>query len=116
MVLWVYERSRAFVRSVSLGKASVLWLLDIMRALLQAESSKEFVEFLRMGIKAFIAQHGSHRFGCFLAVAECGGGGRRGFVVILEGRGGRGWLDFVLKLQRFLEAFQMPYGRGQRAL
>jgi hypothetical protein len=35
-------------------------------------------------------------------------------VIILEGRGGRDWLGFALKLQRVLEAFQMAYGGGKR--
>jgi hypothetical protein len=38
----VYERSKGFIRSVSLGKVSVSWFLDTMRPLLQAKSLKKF--------------------------------------------------------------------------
>lgn len=47
-----------------------------------------------------------------MAVAEYEGGGQRGFVVILEGRGGRGWVGFVLKLRKVLETFQTSFGYG----
>lgn len=58
-----------------------------MRELLQAESSKEFLKHSREGVKAFIAQRGSNRSGHSLAVVEYENGGRRGFVIIPEGRG-----------------------------
>jgi hypothetical protein len=68
-ILRVYEKSRGFVRLVSLGKVSVLWLM-VTRALLQVEHSKYFVKSSRVGIKAFIAQCGLNHFGRFLAIAE----------------------------------------------
>lgn len=44
---------------------------------------------------------------------EYGGGSRRGFVIIPEARGGRGWSGFALEPWRVLEAFQMTYGGGK---
>jgi hypothetical protein len=54
-VLRVYERSRGLVQSISMGKVTVSWLLDTVRALLQVDSSKEFVKSSRVGVKDFIA-------------------------------------------------------------
>lgn len=89
VVLRIYERSRGVLCSVFLGKVSVIWLLATMEALSQVEGLKEFVKSSKVGNKAFIALHCSNKHGCFLAVAEYGGGGWKGLVVILKGRGGR---------------------------
>jgi hypothetical protein len=69
----------------------VVWPSATVEALLQAEGLKEFMKSSGGGNIAFIAQHWSNKHGCFLAVVEYGGGGRSGFPVILEGRGGKGW-------------------------
>lgn len=68
----------------------------------------------RVGDIAFIAQCGSNGHERFLTVVEYGGGGPRGFVVIPEGRGGRGWRGFVVELRMFLEYFQSSHGVGRR--
>jgi len=49
----------------------------------------------------------------FLAVAEYNDGGRKGFIIIPEGRGGRSWLGFALELWRFLNNFQKFHGGGK---
>lgn len=69
----------------------MVWPLATVEALLQAEGLKEFVKSSRVGNVAFIAQHWSNKHGRFLAVVEYGGGGRSGFPVLVEGRGGMGW-------------------------
>jgi hypothetical protein len=66
----------------------------------------------RVGSKAFIAQRLVNKLGRYMAVAEYGGGGWRGFVVISEARGGQGWPGFVLKLWKVLETFQISFGDG----
>lgn len=75
-VLRVYERSRRLVQPISMGKVTVSRLLDTMRSILPAESSNKFVKSLRVGVKAFIAQCSSNRFGCFVAVMEYSSDGR----------------------------------------
>jgi hypothetical protein len=77
-----------------------------LRALRRSRHSRE-------GVKAFIAQHGSNRARHSLAVAEYDSGGRRGFVIIPKGKGGRGWSGFAIELRRFLDAFQKFYGSGK---
>jgi len=64
-ILCVFERSRGFMHSVSLGKATVLWLVAIMEELLNAEVSKEFLKSSRMGSKSFIIQRREQRLSLF---------------------------------------------------
>lgn len=98
-ILRVIERSRGLVRSVSsLGRVIVNWLLATMEELLLAEALKDFLKSSKVGSKAFIANRFLNKLGINLGVAEYGGGGRRGIVVISKGRGGWGWAGFVLKL------------------
>jgi hypothetical protein len=68
------------------------------RVLLAAVALMEFLKSSRAGSEAFIVQWCVIKFRRYLAIIEYGGGGRRGFVVILGGRGGRGWAGFVLEL------------------
>jgi hypothetical protein len=89
----------------SVGRVIVNWLLDTMEELLLAEALKEFLKSSKVGFKAFIAKWFLNKLGINLGVAEYGGGGRRGIVVLSKGRGGRGWAGFVLKFQKVLEAF-----------
>jgi hypothetical protein len=83
----------------------VLWLLDTMTVLLQVEHSSEFVKCSRWGLKPSLPNVVSNCFGCFLTVAAYRVGSQRVFVIILKGRGGRGWLGFTLELCRFLYSF-----------
>lgn len=62
------------------------------------EGLKEFVKSSKVANKAFIAQRCSNSHGCFLALAEYGGGGQKGFIVILKGREGKGWRSCTLEL------------------
>lgn len=115
-VLWIFERSRGVLRSVFLGKVSVAWLLDMVEALTQAEGLKECLKSSRVGSRAFLAQC-SNRQGCFLALAEYGGGGgRRGCIVILEGKEGTKWSGFCPLLHKVLEFFNLFTGTGRRVL
>jgi hypothetical protein len=57
--------SMGVIDSVSLGKATVLWLVAIMEELLNAEVSKEFLKSSRMGSKSFIIQRREQRLSLF---------------------------------------------------
>jgi hypothetical protein len=88
-VLRVFERSRGFMRSISMGKVIVQWLLAIMEELLKAEAIKEFLKSSIVGSKAYIVQRSANRFGHYLVVKEYGSGGRHDSIVIPEGREGK---------------------------
>jgi hypothetical protein len=47
-------------------------------------------------------------------MAKYGGGGRRGYVVILEGRDENGWRAFAFELRKVLELFQSLHDSGIR--
>jgi hypothetical protein len=76
-----------------------------MEVLSQAKEMKDFVKSSRVGNKVFIAQCCSHNHGRFLSLAKYGSGCRRRFIVILEGRDGKGTRGFALEFRRILELF-----------
>lgn len=47
-------------------------------------------------------------------MAEYGGGGQRGYIIILERRDGKGWRAFALKLRKVLEFFHLLYNIWSR--
>jgi hypothetical protein len=51
------------MRSVSLGRVIVNWLLATMEELLLAEASKAFLESSRVGSKAFITKRFVNKLG-----------------------------------------------------
>jgi len=52
-VLRFFERSRGFMRSISIGRVIVHWLLATMERLLEAEESMELLKSYRDGFEAF---------------------------------------------------------------
>ena len=83
-VLRIFE-SRSYMRSVSLGKASILWLLAVMEEVLNTEVAKEFFKKNRAGSKVFFGQRNANRSGHFLVISEYGGGGWHNSIVIPAG-------------------------------
>jgi hypothetical protein len=61
---------------------------------------QEFIKSFREGSEILIAQRGSNHGGRFLEAAVFGLGGRKGLILILEGRGGWGWLKFSDELRK----------------
>lgn len=53
-----------------------------------------------------IAQRGSNRHNRFLTWVEYDDGGRRSFIIIPEGREGKGWKSCALELQKVLAFFE----------
>lgn len=68
-VLLIFE-SRGYMRSVSLGKASILWLLAVMEEVLNIEVAKEFLKKNRAGSKVFFVQRNANRSGLFWSLAN----------------------------------------------
>jgi hypothetical protein len=64
--------------SVSMGKATILWLLAVMEEV--------------------TVQRSANRSGCFLVISEYGRGGRCSSIVIPEGRERKGWYGWVIEL------------------
>jgi hypothetical protein len=92
-----------------LAKISMAWLLATVGVMLKGESLNEFVRSSRVSIKAYVACSNNHNQ--YLVLVEYGGGGGwRGFIVILEGREVTGWSNCIVELRKvvaFLESFQL---------
>jgi len=71
-----------------------------METLLGFPGEQEFIKSYKEGLELLIARRGGNKDGQFLEVAVFGLGGRRGFVLIPEGRGGWGWRKFSGELSK----------------
>jgi hypothetical protein len=58
---------------------------------------------------------GVNKVGSFLEVAVFTESGHKGIILLLEGRGGRGWCRFVNELQRMLVPLSMPFVSGMQS-
>jgi hypothetical protein len=83
------------------------WLVSMMEDLLWFLGDKKFVKSFKEGSKVLIVRRGGNTAARFLEVAVYAVGGRRGLILILEGREGQSWSCFVTELGKvnaFLEA------------
>jgi hypothetical protein len=62
--------------------------------LLGFPEEQDFVKSFREGSKVLIARRGGNKAGRFLEATTLGLDGRKGSILIPEGRGGWGWLKF----------------------
>jgi len=85
-----------------------------MEDVIQEEGMKDFKRTSRVGVTAFLAQWCSNKHGHYLALAEYDGLGRKGFIVVQEGKGGKGWSSFSLELRLVLYFLFTIYGGGSR--
>uniref|UniRef100_A0A2N9ITP0 Uncharacterized protein n=1 Tax=Fagus sylvatica TaxID=28930 RepID=A0A2N9ITP0_FAGSY len=82
-------------------------------------SEKAFIRTLREHGKTFIIRQYSNKFGRYLEVLECGMGGRRERIVILEGQQQNGWKGFnkelriLLNLEPRTNKHQLQWGVGR---
>jgi hypothetical protein len=70
---------------------------------------KEFYRSFSSGSAVYVAQRRVNGNGRFLELGEYGIGGRRSFIVILEGREGRGWAGCAVQLRKVVN-FLQPSG------
>jgi hypothetical protein len=71
-----------------------------MENLLDCPEDQEFIKSFREGLKIVITWRGSNQAGRFLEVAVFGMGGRKGFILIPESRGGWGWIKFSVEMRK----------------
>lgn len=72
-----------------------MWLKSTLKVLVCSPEAKDFIQSFREGSKAFIVQRGSNRSNQYFEVGVYVVGGRRGLIVIPEGREGWGWSGFA---------------------
>jgi hypothetical protein len=88
------------------------WLASMLEILLGFSEDQDFIKSFREGSKVLIARRGGNQAGRFLEAAAFGMGGRKGFILILEGRGGWGWRKFSGELRMVIEFLSATMGCG----
>jgi hypothetical protein len=78
----------------------------MMENMLQFSGDTDFVKSFREALKVLIVRRGGNLAGRFLEVAVYAVGGRRGIILIPEGRKGRGWSLFIVELGKVLGFFK----------
>lgn len=99
-VLRVKEKSKGFSSEVLLSNQCTKWLALTMEILMGFPSDKEFVKSFKEGRKVLIVRRCGNKDGQYLEVAVYGVGGRRGLLLIPEGRRGWGWFKFAISRVR----------------
>ncbi|GLT54090.1 hypothetical protein SLA2020_273190 [Shorea laevis] len=93
--LRLVERRNGISRVMMVGKYCVEWLKKAVERMVLLNEDQPFTESSRDGNKAFFAQRGVNRAGGFLELAEYAVGGRKGLIIVPEGRDKRGWKRFA---------------------
>jgi hypothetical protein len=101
-IVRLYERGKDTLRSIFMGKASATTLLDSMEELVSQKQSGNFVRTIREGETVFIAQRCTNSKGRYVSIQAIHRGGRRGLIIISEGRNCSGWQRFTLEFRRVL--------------
>lgn len=93
-VLRVEEKRRIFPGELILSTQCSEWLASTLEILLGFPEIQDFIKSFREGSKVLIARRGGNQAGRFLKAAAFGMGGRKGFILIIEGHGGWVWRKF----------------------
>jgi hypothetical protein len=111
--LRLVERRNGISRVMMVGKFIVEWLKKAVERMVLLTEDQPFTESSRDGYKAFFAQRGVNRAGGFLELAEYAVGGRRGLIIVPEGRDKRGWKRFAEELGKVSAAFDSFSGKPE---
>jgi hypothetical protein len=112
-VLRVVEKRNNFLGEVILSAQCSNWLASTLEVLMGTPEDQEFVKSFREGSKIMIARRGGNRTGRFLEATVFGLGGRKGFIIIPEGRGGWGWQKFSGELRKAVDFLSATVGSEQ---
>jgi hypothetical protein len=95
-----FERNGKRQRSIFLLKDELAWLDRKGEELVKGDHVEVFWDQARAGYPRIMAQKLSNRNGNFLEIEEYDGRGRRGSVIIPEGRYGQGWERLKVHVSR----------------
>jgi len=112
-VLRVEEKRKGFLGAVVLSLQSSNWLATMIESLLGFPEDEDFIKSYREGSKVLIIRKGGNKDGRFLEASTYGSGGRRRFILILEGRGGWGWHKFSGELRKVSDFLSAKVGCGR---
>jgi len=108
----VGEERKSFSGEIIINSQCSEWLASTLEILLCHLEDQDFIKSFREGSKILIARRGSNQASRFLEAATFGMGGRKGFIVIPEGRRGWGWLKFSDKLRKARDYLSTKAGCG----
>lgn len=98
--LRVGEKRKFFSGTIVISPQCSKWLSSTLEILLGFPEDQELIKSFREGSEILIARRVSNHAGRFLEAAVFGLGGRKGLILIPEGRGGWGWLKFSDELRK----------------
>jgi hypothetical protein len=99
----VVERRKGHSGVVFLSFQCAEWLVSTVEVVSRSQVDSEFVKSFREGSEVFILRKGGNNSGRFLELAVYAVGGRKGLILIPEGREGRGWCRFTDELGKVLK-------------
>lgn len=85
----ITERGWKRKQELLVEKSTTQWLVKL--DVCSSGVKQDFYSTIREGYRSYLAQKCSNNRGCYLVVLEYREGGRRSFVLIPEGKEGRGW-------------------------
>jgi len=114
--LRVGEKRQSFSSEIFISSSCSEWLASTLALLVDYPEDQVFIKSFREGSRVLIARRGCNQAGRFLEVASFGMGGRKGFILIPEGRGGWGWIKFSDELRKAIVSFSASVGWGSGLL
>jgi hypothetical protein len=106
----VGEKRKSFSGVIFISPSCSEWLASTLESLVGVPEDQAFIKSFREGSRVLIARRGRNQAGRFLEAASFGMGGRKGFILIPEGRGGWGWIKFSEELRKSAALFSASVG------
>lgn len=101
------ERGKGYIRSISLGRDGVFWLLLTVDDVAKIGNNVGFIRKLRDSQCILFGQRCSNHHGCYMAIEQFSGSRRRGFILIPEGKKIWEWCGLV-EVMRYVLAPYFP--------
>jgi hypothetical protein len=116
LTLRVEEKRKSFSGEIFISSSCSEWLALTLENLVGYPEDQVFIKSFREGSRVLIARRGCNQADRFLEAASFGMGGRKGFMLIPEGRGGWGWIKFSDELRKAAVSFSASVGWGSGSL
>jgi len=108
--LRVGEKRKSFSGKIFISSSCSEWLALTLENLVGYPKDQVFIKSFREGSRVLIARRWCNQAGRFLEAASFGMGGRKGFILIPEGRGGCSWIKFFDELRKAVVSFSALVG------
>lgn len=108
----VGKKRKSFCGEIFISPSCSELLASTLEILVGFPEDQVFIKSFREGLRVLIARRGCNQAGRFLEAASFGMGGRKGFILIPEGRGGWGWIKFSDELRKAIDSLSALVGGG----